>query len=126
MWTVSGATTTDELGASPIAIAKIDGEWGSADTKLSINDWESDIDNSIKIYTTDIAGHNGKWNTDKYRMEAIGSSNYTKAIIIYEDYVDIEGIQISVDGNGYLSPYAAINYSSQKFSVFGIKIPEHP
>ncbi|MCK5416600.1 hypothetical protein KAI92_04190, partial [Candidatus Parcubacteria bacterium] len=90
-WTVQGATTTDELGASPIAIAKIDGAWTSADTNIiNIANWNPDNDNNIKIYTTDTARHKGKWNDDKYRLEINGGDVLT----ISENNIWIDGLQI--------------------------------
>ncbi|MCK5416696.1 hypothetical protein KAI92_04680, partial [Candidatus Parcubacteria bacterium] len=85
-WTVQGATTTDELGASPIAIAKIDGAWTSADTDaLTILGWTTDNDNYIKIYTTDLARHDGKWDNMAYRRSQLFNN---------ENYFRIDGVQI--------------------------------
>jgi hypothetical protein len=97
-WTVTGATTTDELGASPIAVAKIDGSWSASDTQAvtigSYTDWGTDNDNYIKIYTTDIARHDGKWNYNKYRLVTSGV-----IITIYTDYVRIDGLQFYVQSS---------------------------
>jgi len=91
-WTVTG--TNDELGASPIAIAKIDGVWGTSDTvAVDIDGWESDNDNYIKVYTTNIARHNGKWNNNKYRL-VNDYAQYT--IKASESNIKIDGVQISI------------------------------
>ncbi len=91
-WTVSGAG--DAFGASPIAIAKIDGAWSASDTSwLNINGWETDNDNYIKIYTTNIARHDGKWNTNKYRL-SFEAYTYTAAVYNYEKNTRIDGLQV--------------------------------
>jgi uncharacterized protein (TIGR02145 family) len=70
MWTISG-TTGNELGDTAIAVAKIDGTWTQADqTAVGITGWTTSATNYIKVYTTDTARHDGKWNTGAYRMQA--------------------------------------------------------
>ncbi|MEA3398166.1 MAG: choice-of-anchor Q domain-containing protein [Patescibacteria group bacterium] len=90
-WLISGATTTDNLGASPIAIAKIDGAWSASDTvAVDIDHWTTDPDNYIKIYTTDTARHKGKWSYTDYRL--VVTHDY--ALFNNENYIRIDGLQI--------------------------------
>ncbi|MFA4873676.1 MAG: hypothetical protein WC659_07170, partial [Patescibacteria group bacterium] len=92
-WRNSG--TADQLGASPIAVAKIDGVWASPDTTgLDIDEWTTSYDNYIKIYTTSAARHTGKWDATKYRIERTGG-NIT-GIGIAEEYVWVDGLQIKL------------------------------
>jgi hypothetical protein len=96
-WTVSG--TLDDLGASPIAIAKIDGTWTESDTnELTISSWSTDIDNKIKIYTTDTARHKGKYTSDAYTLYGQDEN----AINTHETpghYITIDGLQIRTNNN---------------------------
>ena len=91
MFTVSG--TGSELGDSAIAIAKIDGAWSAADTTaVVITDWTTSASNYIRIYTTEAARHDGKWNEGKYRLE---NSATAEVLDINENYVRIEGLQLN-------------------------------
>jgi len=91
------------LGASPRAVAKIDGTWANADTNgIDIRDWTTDIDNSIKIYTTNTARHNGKWDLNSYRIEP---SNQDNGLEINHSYVWIDGLQVRA--TTYLYDYKA-------------------
>jgi hypothetical protein len=98
-FTVAGSG--DELGASAVAVCKIDGEWASADTdSVEIDDWTTDHDNYIKIYTTALARHDGMWNTSKYRLV---TDAYFATLHIYEANVRIDGLQVentAVPGGG--------------------------
>ena len=90
-WTVTG--TLDALGASPIAVAKIDGAWTAADTTaVNVDGWTTSADNYIKIYTTTAARHNGKWDDNKYRLTVSNA----RGIDIVERYVRIVGLQIYI------------------------------
>jgi len=85
----------DLVCAGKSAVAKIDGAWTSADTtRFSINGWTTSLNNYIKIYTTPEARHTGKWDATKYRMEIPGATNYY-IIENYENYVHIDGLQLS-------------------------------
>jgi hypothetical protein len=91
-WTASG--TKDQLGASPIAIAKIDGAWANPDTTaVTITDWTTSYDNYIKIYTTALARHNGKWDDTKYR-NVYSSGGGVANIRVNEGNVRIDGLQL--------------------------------
>ncbi len=90
-FTISG--TGDSLGASPRAVAKIDGTWASAETNsISISGWNTDNDNSIKIYTTDLARHKGKWSESVYRIVPNSINN---AINNYANNLVLDGLSIS-------------------------------
>ena len=109
-WTASG--TADQLGASPIAVAKIDGAWtGAEGNGVTIAGWTTNHDNYIKIYTTTLARHDGKWNTNKYRMTPSGENGITN----FADYIWIDGLQISVTASsgsylaGVTNEYASSN-----------------
>ncbi len=89
-WTITG--TGDDLGASTQVTAKIDGAWTVADTtKLTIDGWETDIDNYIKIYTAGLARHNGKWSDSDYRISVADT-----VVINYEHYLRVDGLQIKL------------------------------
>ncbi len=82
-----------DTGDSPSAVAKIDGTWINADTSAVVIDgWTTDANHYIKIYTTPEARHDGKWNTNKYRLE----TNNVDCITNYENYVRIDGLQIKL------------------------------
>jgi len=89
-WTVSG--TGDALGASAVAVAKIDGAWSAAETNsLVIAGWETDNDNDMKVYTTELARHKGKWDETKYRIVITTSAS---VMSFSENYIWLDGIQI--------------------------------
>jgi len=96
-WDLSG--TDDNLGASPIAIAKIDGSWSATDTTaVGIMGWTTDNDNYIKVYTAGAARHDGKWDYTAYRRET------NSALYTYEEYTRIDGLQVyasSTSGGAY-------------------------
>ena len=99
----SNYVTISDAGDSAIATAQIDGAWTSADTTATtIDGWTTSATNYIKIYTTASARHNGKWDTGKYRLEITAATN--SIIAIYEDYVRVEGLQLSANRStsGYL------------------------
>ena len=52
----------------------------------------------MKIYTTDSARHNGKWDEGKYRLETTNNSGY--GIRFYEDYTKLYGIQATAPSLG--------------------------
>ncbi|MFA5813960.1 MAG: right-handed parallel beta-helix repeat-containing protein, partial [Patescibacteria group bacterium] len=94
-WKNSG--TADQLGASPIAVAKIDGAWASSDaTAVSLSGWTTNYDNYIKIYTTPTARHNGKWDDGKYRLETMNSAATINAAA---SYAWIDGLQLKTSHN---------------------------
>jgi hypothetical protein len=80
-----------------IATAKCRCTSGSADTAaLTIDGWTTNSTHYIKIWTDPSEGyrHNGKWNTQKYRLTVTGA----KAISNNIGYVRVFGLQISIDG----------------------------
>jgi len=117
-WTASG--TADQLGASPIAVAKIDGAWAAPDTTgISIDGWTTSYDNNIKIYTTATARHPGKWDNTKYRMSLSGQ--YNTGIYNLEAYVYVTGLQIeSIYTGGNWGRYGIWSNSSESATEFGI------
>ena len=89
-----------------IAVAKIDGLWSATDTTdTTINHWTTDHDNYIKIYTTEIARHDGAWDTNAYRRSQI---------IIEEEFLWIDGLQFEDEGPNY--NFVDSDYSELKFS----------
>ncbi|GEM_PF-1276901 len=99
-WTVTG--TGDDFGASVKAVAKIDGDWANTDPTtacITLYDWDTDNDNSIKIYTTDLARHDGKWSDSAYRYKRITAANYSGGLKIAEHYVTVDGLQIEYDNS---------------------------
>ncbi|MCK5416604.1 DUF2341 domain-containing protein, partial [Candidatus Parcubacteria bacterium] len=89
--------TITNLGNPAIAVARIDGAWTSADNnRVTISGWTTGEYNYIKIYTTDSARHNGKWDDGKYRMEVSMPGDGQRAIRVWEEYTRIDGLQIKM------------------------------
>jgi len=102
----TNTVTLSDNGAPAIAVAKIDGTWTSPDTTpVTIDGWTTDADHYIRIYTTETARHDGKWDESKYRLEVAGTEYGTKALYILEPFVKIEGLQIKITGT-YESTHA--------------------
>ena len=75
-----------------IAVAKIDGAWTSPDTTpVVIDGWTTSINNYIKVYTTTVARHDGKWNNGKYRLI---NSETGRALYTQVSNIKIDGLQI--------------------------------
>ncbi len=60
-------------------------------TPVNLTGFTTDADHYIRIYTPASERHQGKWDTNKYRLETNG-----QAINIAANYVRIEGLQIQV------------------------------
>jgi len=95
-------TQRDLVAADEIEIAQIDGTWTSPDTTpVVIDGWTTDADHYIRIYTTETARHDGKWNTNKYRLDGAPTGNWAEGVLnIYEDYVRVEGLQFNTQLDG--------------------------
>ncbi|VAW31870.1 hypothetical protein MNBD_CPR01-34 [hydrothermal vent metagenome] len=94
----------DLVASDEIAIAQIEGPWANPDTTpVVIDGWKTDATHYIKIYTTGAARHSGKWDDTKYRLEV----GHTTAIKSMEEYVRIDGLQISMN----------LNYQSSKVGL---------
>ncbi|RKY33526.1 MAG: hypothetical protein DRP78_07390, partial [Candidatus Omnitrophota bacterium] len=110
-WRVDASNyfTISDTGDSAIATAKIDGAWTTADTTAVTisSSWTTSAAEYIRIYTTAAARHNGKWDDTKYRLEATDVSD-SGAINVDEEYVRIEGLQISIEAAGFGSYMHAI------------------
>ena len=93
----TNTVTLSDNGAPAIAVAKIDGTWTSPDTTaVTIDGWTTDADHYIRIYTTETARHDGKWNTSKYRLDGVPRNVWAGGLLdINEDHVRIEGIQVN-------------------------------
>ncbi|GEM_PF-6879797 len=88
-----GCAQGDLVCANKVAVAKIDGAWTNPDTSsVTISGWITSQNNYIKIYTTAMARHNGRWNNGKYRLvvSANGLGSFVKNIII-------DGLQIKIN-----------------------------
>jgi hypothetical protein len=93
-FTASG--TGDALGASPIAVAKIDGAWNAGENAgVTVDDWNTSHDNYIKIYTTELARHKGRVD-DGYR---ISLDSPLAALRLFENYARIDGLNLQTDIN---------------------------
>ncbi|MCK5616969.1 hypothetical protein KAR91_84690, partial [Candidatus Pacearchaeota archaeon] len=91
----SNYVTISDAGDSAIAVARITNSWSSADTTaVTIDGWTASATNYIKIYTSGSARHNGVWSDTAYRIVLTD----TMAINVYESYVTIDGLQISILG----------------------------
>jgi len=94
------AENRDLVASDEIAVARIEGPWTNPDTSpVVIDGWTTDATHYIKIYTTLDARHGGKWDNTKYRLETTDST----AVDVNENYVKIDGLQISVN-------YSAVNH----------------
>jgi hypothetical protein len=89
----------DNLPASGrIAIAAITGNWsGVIDDVVTLDGWETNLDNYIKIHALSGARHAGVWDDTKYRISGI--NNYT--INCLEAYLTLSGLQLhsSISGS---------------------------
>jgi hypothetical protein len=114
MWTVTG--TGDQLGASPAAVAKIDGSWANPDTTAVVfYGWKTSKDNYAKIYTTPTARHSGKWDTGKYRLEISNSEYGVYPLNISANFVKVDGLQAKIingTGNWHIGINMAPNDAS--------------
>lgn len=86
-------------------------------TAFTIGGWTTSAINYIKITTPTSERHNGKWDSTKYRLETTTSNDL---IVVTEDFVILEGLQLSYNGNGQytdgivfssLSPGASVRVS---------------
>ena len=84
----------DLTSSDEVAIAEIAGDWtGVTDSDEAVLDtpWVADATRKIIIRTASEARHAGVWDDSKYNR-----SNTLRTRI---DYVDVDGLQLSVDGN---------------------------
>ncbi len=96
-------TVAGILGTAQITI-EIDGDWtGVTDTTaVTIDGWTTDANHYIKVYTTTAARHSGVWDDTKYRLQLTATSSpYNGISIPTGTQVYIEGLQFSVNANGY-------------------------
>jgi len=107
-WTVSGSNY--DLGDYAYAVAKIDGTWDEADsdtTGIQIDGWTTDADHYIKIYTTDTARHNGRWDETAYRIYTPHTHSDNTPLRILEEYTVVDGLQVEVSNSSELTCYAS-------------------
>ncbi|KKU49278.1 hypothetical protein A3H10_04185 [Candidatus Uhrbacteria bacterium RIFCSPLOWO2_12_FULL_46_10] len=98
----SNYVTLTDVGNSVALIAKIDGTWTVADTAyVNIQNAITSASNYIKIYTTPVARHTGKWDDTKYRLVM---TSWRNPIVVFVSNVIIDGLQIQAnnqqDGRG--------------------------
>lgn len=94
--------TISNTGDSAIAVAKCRTTTGAADTAaVTIDGWTTSATNYIKIWTdpSENYRHQGKWDDTKYRL----SVSNTDAVLIREDYVRLDGLQVSISGSAEVS-----------------------
>ena len=86
------------------AVLIIQGNFSKPDTMpLVIDDWTTDFNHRIEIRTKGNARHKGVWDPAAYRLEIEATADYQAPIYIRDDYVLIDGLQISIHPNGYQS-----------------------
>ncbi|MFH1661832.1 MAG: fibronectin type III domain-containing protein [Candidatus Falkowbacteria bacterium] len=113
----TGCSQGDLVCAGVIAAARIDGTWINPDTQAVVIDgWTTDADHYIKIYTTDEARHDGKWNTNSYRIQSEGT-----VVNVSDNHIYIEGLQIDDTGS---AGYGGI-FSNGPYDQQGIWISEN-
>ena len=85
----------DLVAENVVAVARIEGDWTNATdtTAFTIDGWTTGADNYILIYATPEARHSGAWDYDKY---VLSSEAGASAMAINEDFVYIDGLQISM------------------------------
>lgn len=80
--------------ADEIAVAEC---YSMQDTAVAVfNGWTTDATRYIRIYTLTSERHDGKYNTSKYRLE-IPEQNVAAALEIRENYVRVDGLQITIE-----------------------------
>ncbi|MDQ1284238.1 MAG: hypothetical protein QG620_586 [Patescibacteria group bacterium] len=103
--TCTGATnyfTISNTGDSAIAVAKCRTTTGAADTTaVNISGWTTSAANYIKIWTdpSENYRHQGRWDESKYWLNYTASGTYNYAIDNNEEYVWIDGLQVSISGS---------------------------
>ncbi|MFA6183740.1 MAG: LamG domain-containing protein [Parcubacteria group bacterium] len=116
--TAGNSVVIADNGNPASAVAKIDGAWTSADTTaVTINGFTTGADDYVRIYTTPIARHQGKWDDGKYRLE-ISNANI---IYSYMSYVRIDGLQIEAtrDGSTAIGIRLSTSAGAGDFNVSG-------
>ncbi|MFA5991421.1 MAG: hypothetical protein WC794_04200 [Candidatus Doudnabacteria bacterium] len=106
----------DLVCANMVAKAVIDGPWNIPDTSsVALNGWVTGPNNYIEIYTTSSARHKGIPGTG-YRI----TGDASRAFLIYEDYVRINGISIDrtnfTGGNAFQIAAASTGQSDIRIS----------
>jgi len=93
------AAHTDLVSLDVYATIEIDGDWtGVSDTAaVTISGLTTDATHYLYIYTTAAARHAGVWSTSKYNL----SVSNVIALDIEQDYVRIDGLQVSQTPNSY-------------------------
>jgi hypothetical protein len=67
--------------------------WATADIYAgAVSGFTTDATRYVKVTVLSGARHDGKWNTNRYRIAASNAS----AFLIYDDYVTIDGLQLTV------------------------------
>ena len=76
--------------------------------KTSINGWTTTSTARITIQATSTARHLGVWTTSAYRLVCTATADDDRALYLSEDYITVDGIQISMTDDGYGYNYIAI------------------
>ncbi|MCK5591548.1 MAG: hypothetical protein KAI72_06300, partial [Candidatus Pacebacteria bacterium] len=106
--------TISNSGDMAIAVASCRSSSGTADTTaVSIDGWTTSATNYIKIYTTAENRHSGIWSDSVYRLSLTAGANDTQMLDIKENYVKVEGLQISLTNSGGHTGCKAVNMDSQ-------------
>ena len=73
-------------------------------TAVTVDGWTTDATRYIKIYTPNLTTesnvsqrHDGKWNTNKYRLEITASGQYQRIISIADEYTKVDGLQLKIN-----------------------------
>jgi hypothetical protein len=109
-WTAGGDSTTSDLGKDIVASNE---EWNivcyangtTADTvAVTITGWTTGKNNFISIYTPANSNevstsqrHNGKWDNNKYHLDITSVGG--RAFLIYESFVNFDGLQVLLIAN---------------------------
>ncbi|MCK5592452.1 MAG: hypothetical protein KAI72_10900, partial [Candidatus Pacebacteria bacterium] len=106
--------TISNDGDMAISVASCRSSAGTADqTAVSIDGWTTNATNYIKVYTPQENRHSGIWNDSVYRLSLTAGANDTHLLDIKENYVKVEGLQISLTNSGGYTGCKAVNMDSQ-------------
>ncbi|MCK4945950.1 MAG: hypothetical protein KAS59_06785, partial [Alphaproteobacteria bacterium] len=106
--------TISNTGDMAISVASCRSSAGTADTTAVIIDGWTTLDtNYIKIYTEAENRHSGIWSESVYRLSGTVAANDTYILDIKENYVEVEGLQISLTNSGGYTGCKAVNIDSQ-------------
>lgn len=86
-----------------VGISEVECFSTSDTSRLTINGWTTDATHYIYIHTHATGRHAGVWDGAKYNLTYTAGANSESAILNYENYVRIDGLQIEMVAGAYSS-----------------------